>query len=361
MFRLRRRRVFAPLAFAALAATAACPDDPSGTADAGGGGDQGVDDGGPQDGVLPDGGVDSGCHGSTPATLAACVDASRFAENLAFVAEPREAGSEHWQRVQDLCASTFEEHGFEVERHTYDTGVNVIGTRRGTRAPNEVVMIGAHYDSVRDCPGADDNASGTVGVLEAARVLAGGTFDRTLRVACWDEEEAGLIGSDAYAARLEDGDETVVGYLNFEMIGFRSDEPGSQTVPPGFALIYPTEVAALEAGGNRGDFIAFVFDEAMRPFAAAFTEGAAAENLPVLDLEVSSLLKNSDLFSDLRRSDHAPFWQRDIPAVMITDTANFRNGRYHCDSGVDDAPSIDVGFATDVVRATVFAAATLLK
>ena len=91
--------------------------------------------------------------------------------------------------------------GYTVEREAYGTGVNVIGVLDGTSAPAEQVVISAHYDSVANCPGADDNGSGVAGVLEAARVLSTSQHKRTLVVACWDEEEKGLIGSSAFVAR----------------------------------------------------------------------------------------------------------------------------------------------------------------
>src|SRR5690606_6446465 len=100
--------------------------------------------------------------------------------------------------VQDLCADRLTELGYEVTLHNYGSGVNVIGRRPGATAPDEIVMVGAHYDHIDDCRGADDNASGVAAALEIARVLATVETQRTTMIACWDQEELGLIGSEAF-------------------------------------------------------------------------------------------------------------------------------------------------------------------
>jgi Zn-dependent M28 family amino/carboxypeptidase len=165
---------------------------------------------------------------------------ARLQSDVVLIAEPRPPGSTHWQAIQDLCADRFQQYGFEVERHQYATGVNVIGKRAGSTTPGEQVIISAHYDHIPDCPGADDNASGVAAVLETARVLAGAAFDRTLVLACWDEEEDGLIGSEAYATRAAQNNETIVSMVSLEMIGYRSDS-NSQTTPAGFNLLFADE------------------------------------------------------------------------------------------------------------------------
>ncbi len=142
------------------------------------------------------------CGTGSATAIADCVEQSRYEADLKFVAAPRPPGSAHHQAVRDLCAARFAEYGFTVEQHDYGTGSNVIGVLPG--ASDERVIVSAHYDSTDgSCPGADDNATGVAGVLETARVMATASLDRTLVVACWDEEEDGLIGSDAYAARAK--------------------------------------------------------------------------------------------------------------------------------------------------------------
>ena len=125
--------------------------------------------------------------------MAACIDRERFEKDLRFIAQPREPGSDHWQAVQDLCAPRLESLGFEVERQRYGTGVNVIGRRGGASAPP--VLLGAHYDHIADCPGADDNATGVAVLLELARAWAALPMACPVQLVAFDLEESGCYGS----------------------------------------------------------------------------------------------------------------------------------------------------------------------
>lgn len=302
---------------------------------------------------------------SAPADTVApgpAVEQSRYEADLAFVAAPRSPGSTHWQAVQDLCADRFTALGYTVERHAYGTGVNVIGKLAGTAAPAEQVVLSAHYDHITGCAGADDNGSGVAGLLEAARVLAAAPHPRTLVVACWDEEERGLIGSGAWAARTVERGETVVVMYDFEMIGYRDSAPNTQTMPDGIDLLFPDVATALAANQYRADFIAVVADASAASTSAVAAMAAAGEaaGLPVVGLQLPEGLEKSFAVADLRRSDHAEFWDRDIPALMITDTSEFRYSGYHCFDGPDTPDRLDPAFATAVVGATVASVRALL-
>lgn len=298
------------------------------------------------------------CDASSVETLMRCVEKERWADDLAFVAQPRSPGSKHWQAVQDLCAARFAEHGYTVERHDYGTGINVLGVRAG-ESPEQVV-VSAHYDHIPGCSGADDNASGVAGVLETARVLAAGRWRRTLVVACWDQEEDGMIGSRAWAARARERGEAIAAAFIYEMIGFRVDAPDSQRLPPGSELVFPAVVAGIAERGNRGDFLAAIGDSGSHEALAAFERRAGAVELPVVTLALSPLLQRAAAAADLDRSDHSAFWRNDYPGIMLTDTADFRNPHYHCEFGEDAAETLDADFAARTVRATVGAAAELL-
>lgn len=297
-----------------------------------------------------------GC--ATDATAAAaCVDGARFSADLEALAQPRSPGTPGWQAAQNLCIQVLEGAGFTVERHAYATGTNVIGRLEGTSASAEDVIVSAHYDSVSGCTGADDNASGVAGALEAARVLATGRWTHDLVVACWDEEERGLVGSDAWAREQKGAGATVRGMISLEMIAFRDDTPGSQTLPTGFDLLFPDAAATVASDGSRGDFIALVYDEGF-PGADAFA-GAVAD-LETVPVALTTDQATSPLLADLQRSDHASFWARGWPAAMVTDTADFRYGGYHCGDGDDVLSRLDTDFATQVVRATTASAAAML-
>lgn len=300
------------------------------------------------------------CQTNTPAELADCVDRDLYLADLEFIAQPRPPGSAHWQAVQDLCFDRFSEYGFEVERQDYGLGVNVVGRKLGTETPEQQIVVAAHYDSVANCSGADDNATGTAATLEAARVLSKRDFPNTLVVACWDQEELGLIGSAAYAnAAAAEGEQILFNY-NFEMIGYFDSTPGTQSVPNGIDLLFPNQYAELEGWGFSGDWIALIVDENGVSHAESMAAHAEALGLKHLLLDVPDSLKNSPLAADLRRSDHAAFWAVNYPAMMITDTSEFRYAQYHCGAGEDAVELLDHDFARKVIAASVGAASESL-
>lgn len=303
---------------------------------------------------------------AAPKDLAALVQAHRMAEDLAFLAQPRPPASAHWQAVQDECANQFAALGFEVLIEPFDLenhqGVNVIGLKPGTTLPQERVYISAHYDHIAECDGADDNASGVAGVFESARALAHADYERTLAVACWDLEELGLKGSRAHVDGLvESGQVAVTASFVYEMIGYRSMEPGSQEIPPGLDLLFPDEAAKLEANDYKGNFLVVVADSfAHLPAVNLATFCEELTPTPVVLLELDQSQKNSPIFFTLQRSDHGAFWLKDMPAMMLTDTAEYRNKNYHCKDGPDSLERLDVDYAADIVTATVAAAAAAL-
>jgi Zn-dependent M28 family amino/carboxypeptidase len=312
-----------------------------------------------------DAGSDAGpprCGQASSVNVGACVERSRYEADLDFVTGARTPMSAHWMEVQDRCASTLEAAGFSTSRVAFDMGVNVVGVKAGTGANAEHrVLIGAHYDSVPGCNGADDNASGIAGVLEAARVLGPLSLDRTLVLACFDREEDGLLGSIAFVQGERDAQHAYDVAFVFETMAYRSDEPNTQMVPDGLDALFPQQVGAVRANESRGDFIALVGDESAMPFLASLARyGAQDFQLPSQIFAVPAALKTNTLLGDLQRSDHAPFWFADVPAMMITDTANFRNAGYHCYDAPDDLDRLDVDFAARVTAATVAAAAEAL-
>jgi len=289
-----------------------------------------------------------------------CVDESRLKDDVTSIAKPREPGSAHWQAIQDLCASRFEQYGFAVERQQYATGVNVIGKRAGTEKPLEEVIVSAHYDGTPSCPGADDNATGVAAVLETARVLEHAKLSRTLVLACWDEEEDGLVGSRAYAVRAKSQGETVVSMTSYEMIGYVNDAPNTQSVPTGFELLFPTQWQKLQADGKRANFVTAVSVETDHALFQAFGTRTEAAGVPFLGLELTSAQAASPLLADLQRSDHAAFWEQGYPATMITDTSEFRYAAYHCSSGDDVVSNLSFSFLARVTRAGLGAHLDLL-
>lgn len=301
----------------------------------------------------------------TPATLMNYVKGDLYYKDLEYIAVDRTLRSPGHDMVRDFCARRLAELGYKVELHSYGTGVNVIGTIEGAGKPGEVVILSAHYDSRNaGCPGADDNASGVAGCLEAARVLVKAKYDRTLVVALWDEEEKGLKsprglhGSRAYAARAKREGMDIVLAMVFEMIGYRSSEPGSQKFPTGMKALFPAEMEKVAANQDRGDFICLMVNGDAEEYAGIYSGFAKSIALPDLTLKIGRKIIK---MHDFRRSDHVAFWEQGYSAMMIGDTINYRNFNYHCKKGrVDDISKLDTAFSRDTIKASVATMAQIL-
>jgi hypothetical protein len=292
------------------------------------------------------------CAADDPSGIAACVDEARWTADVDRIVGPRPPGSAHHREVQSLCGDTFAALGYEVELERFTGGVNVIGTLPG--ATEERVVVGAHYDHIPGCAGADDNASGVAGVLEVARVLAGHRFRRTLVLACFDDEESGLVGSLAWVAAHKAEAPIAIAFV-YDAIAVRRTEPGTQTVPPGFEALFPAEVARLREREHKGDFIAILADTPAREHAERIAAAAATLDLPSTVLSLDRLWLHVPVAIDLRRSDHAAFWDAGVPAVLLSDTAEFRTPSYHCRGAPDDRGTLDPTFARAVVAASTSA------
>jgi aminopeptidase YwaD len=223
--------------------------------------------------------------------------------------------------------------------------VNVIAEKRGSKYPDVIVEIGAHYDTVPSSPGADDNASGVAGVLEVARVLRDLPTERTIRFCFFGLEEKGLIGSQSHVAGFDNmANQEVLGLLNLEMIACRKTAPDTQGAPIRIPII-----ASLP---TTGDFITVAGDFGSGELGNLF-EACADSYVP--ELEYFSANRIGGYFGDAARSDHSPYWQAGLPGIMLTDTAEFRNSNYH--RPTDTFESLDLDFAAKVSQAAAAAMA----
>ncbi len=292
------------------------------------------------------------------------VDSNRLKNDLAFVEgiRHRTTGAAHLAAVQDSLRHLFTNAGYFSGDQSFNyagyTGHNLSGTLRGTVVGEQVVIVDAHYDSVNNAPGADDNGSGTVAVMEIARLLGRYPMKNTLRCIGFDLEEAGLVGSQRYLQSGLPAGEDILGVYNFEMIGYYTTEPNTQTVPTGFNQLFPAVYNAIAANQFRGDFLINVGNAASTALGAQFAN-AAAQYVP--ELKVLSIYPpgNSEIAPDLRRSDHARFWDAGHSALMLTDGANFRNACYHTPQ--DTLEKLNFQFMAGVTRATLAAAAQLAE
>jgi len=217
-----------------------------------------------------------------------------------------------------------------VARQTYEANErpcdNLEVEIRGRSAPGEIVVVGAHYDSVLHSPGANDNASGTAGLLALARSLAQSAPARTLRFVAFVNEEpphfrTKEMGSRVYARRCRERGEKVVAMLSLETIGYFSDAPGTQQYPGPLGLCYP----------SAGNFIAFVGNVSSRSLVRRCVKSFRASALfPSEGAALPSFLPG------VGWSDHESFWENGYPALMVTDTAPFRFAEYHRRSDTPD-------------------------
>ena len=196
---------------------------------------------------------------------------------------------------------------------------NIEAELPGTRSVDEIVVIGAHYDSVRGCPGANDNGSGVAALLEIAGALAPTRLGRTVRFVAFANEEPPFfqgaeMGSVVYARRARARGERVVGMLSLETIGYYTSEPGTQQYPAPLGLLYP----------STGNFIGIVGDLRSRPLLARVaTAFRKATTFPMQSAVAPRSLPG------VGWSDHWAFWQEGYPAIMLTDTAPYRYPQYH--------------------------------
>jgi len=205
------------------------------------------------------------------------------------------------------------------------------------------LILAAHYDTVSGSPGADDNASALVVLLDVARQVVRIPLQRPVRFIAFCLEEANLLGSRAYAAHLISTQQAVLGAIVLECVGYARDEEGSQKIPPGVPVSVPTVGNFLAVIGNQGSHaLTMAVEQVMKL------------RVPVVPFVVPD---NGERLPDTRRGDHTSFWEQGIPAVMLTDTANFRNPHYH--QPTDTLDTLNLDFMASVADAMMAAVMSL--
>jgi RimJ/RimL family protein N-acetyltransferase len=227
---------------------------------------------------------------------------------------------------------------------------NVIAERRGAERPERVIVVGAHYDSVVGSPGADDNASGVAVLLELARLHAETPFRKTVRFVAFTLEEPPFfrsrrMGSRVYTRSLKERGEGVEAMLCLESVGYYSQEPGSQSFPWLVFWLrwrYPT----------TGHFITIVSNRDSQPLQSQVRDALTAHT----DLPVETYT-GPWWIPGVTWSDHGSFWNEGYPAVMLTDTALFRNPHYH--RSTDQPDTLDYQAMAELVHGLVEALTAL--
>jgi len=232
--------------------------------------------------------------------------------------------------ARKYIAEQFKSSGYQVEFQEYqlsgDVVANIEVTHTGTKHPEEIIIVGAHYDAVPGAVGANDNGTGVAAILELADRFKDKNYPRTVRFVAFVNEEppnfmTGDMGSFVYAKRVAEEKENIMAMFSLETIGYFSDEVGSQHYPPFFNLFYP----------DKGNFIAFVGNlssrrlvtksiQLFREYSTFPSEGIAAPAF----------------IPGISWSDHWSFWKHGYPAIMITDTAPYRYPYYHMSEDTPD-------------------------
>lgn len=232
--------------------------------------------------------------------------------------------------------------GYPVERHVHGAdGVevrNLIAELPGKSRRDEIIIVGAHYDTIPNCPGANDNGTGIAALMSLAQAMAGDQQERTIRFVAFVNEEppyfqTDRMGSRVYAARSRSRRENIVAMMALETIGYFSKEENSQKVPEGLEESFPT----------TGDFLAFVGNEHSRYFAdsarAAFER---ASGIPAIGGAFPPEVPG------VGWSDHWSFWQEGYKAIMVTDTAPYRYPHYH--KSTDTIDKLDLEMLVKVIE-----------
>ena len=236
-------------------------------------------------------------------------------------------------RAEAYINQTFTGQGYEVLKQEYEVRsvrcANLVANKIGRSRPGEIILVGAHYDSVLGSPGANDNGSGVAALLEIARLLRPLEMRRSVRFVAFVNEEppffySGQQGSQLYADEMKRRDEDIRLMLSLETMGYFSDRPGSQSYPPLFRFFYP----------DQANFIALVSNlssrKAMHRLAKAFR---TTSDFPLEHVATFSFVPGVDW------SDHRSFWRHGYRALMVTDTAFYRYPYYH--SAGDTPDKID--------------------
>jgi Zn-dependent M28 family amino/carboxypeptidase len=220
--------------------------------------------------------------------------------------------------------------GYVVARQTYTAGgqevANLVVELPGGRRRNEIVVVGAHYDTVWCTPGADDNASAVAVLIEVARLMRGLQPARTVRFVGFPCEEpphfhTGEMGSQVYARECRLKGEDIRGMLCLEMVGYFTTEFGKQQIPPGIPRVLHRFLP------KRGDFLAAVGNIRSWRLVWQFRRGfQRAVRFPLLSLALPESI------AEIRLSDNSSFWDQGYPALMLTDTSFLRNPHYHAET-----------------------------
>jgi Zn-dependent M28 family amino/carboxypeptidase len=228
-------------------------------------------------------------------------------------------------------------------RRTYR---NIIATMEGIDKEKEGILLGAHYDAAWGSPGADDNASGVAVLLETANILGNQKLLRTVQFVAFTLEEPQpqtlnfLIGSNHFAKEAKKQKKRYEAVFILESVGYTDTTEGSQAVP--FFVRIPVP--------KQGNFLGVIANRRSKDIMHAFYH-IAGEHVPELIVVPYKVPLSGRIIPETRFSDHASFWNYGYPALMLTDTAMFRNPNYHTHN--DKHETLDFTFVANVTKAVI--------
>jgi Zn-dependent M28 family amino/carboxypeptidase len=244
--------------------------------------------------------------------------------------------------IQRELATTGDAVQLELFDAKPGTATNIILERPGTTRTHEIVILGAHHDTIPETPGADDNASAVAVLIEVAKMTAGASTARTIRFVSFANEEpphfmTDTMGSDFHARGCHARGEKIIAMLNLEMVGYYSDQPGSQRAP------HQLPAWVRRWFPRRGNFLAAVGNLKSIPLGWTFRRGfKRSVRFPLFSISLPERV------NDIRLSDHSSFWDCGYPALMLTDTSYFRNPNYH--RSTDTPDTLDYARMAQVTR-----------
>jgi len=247
--------------------------------------------------------------------------------------QTRFASTSNCELAGDYIYDFFIQSGIEAEYDSFSfassySSNNIVGTLEGQVNPSQIVVICAHYDSISDqpqtlAPGADDNASGTAAVMEAARIFANQFFDFTVKFICFSAEEWGLYGSEHYAFEARQRGEDIIAVINLDMIAY------TDSIPEDLDII-------------------------SNPASEWLADRIISSSIAYTTLDISKIVNPAFVWSD-----HSPFWDRGYSAILGIEDIIISNPYYHSTNDTIDTLNLD--FATEVVKASLATAADLAQ
>ena len=262
-------------------------------------------------------------------------------------------GWENYAALEQKAAfieDTFKSFHYSVENQEFlyheRTYRNIVATLEGVHQEKERILLGAHYDAAWGSPGADDNGSGVAVLLEVADILSNNKPQRTVQFAAFTLEEPQpqtihfLIGSETFARESKKSNISYQAVIILESVGYTDDGVGSQIVP----ILVRIPVS------KKGNFLGVIANSRSKSIMEAF-HMLSQVHVPELITVPYKVPLSGRFIPETRFSDHASFWDHGYPALMLTDTAMFRNPHYH--TSHDRFETLDFHFMTNVTKAVL--------